>query len=74
MKKKIQKLFRSREDRILAGVCGGLADYFEIDSTLMRVLFVILAFAIGSSFWLYLILIFIMPLESRVKPRIKHKK
>ena len=37
-----RKLYRSRTDRKLAGVCGGLAQYFNADATLMRVLFVVL--------------------------------
>ena len=38
-----RKLYRSRTDRKLAGVCGGLAKYFNADATLIRVLFVVLA-------------------------------
>ena len=39
-----KKLFRSRTNRMLAGVCGGLAEYFNIDPTLMRVITIVLAF------------------------------
>lgn len=39
-----KKLFRSRINRMLAGVCGGLAEYFNIDPTLMRVITIVLAF------------------------------
>ncbi|MBQ5931685.1 MAG: PspC domain-containing protein [Tidjanibacter sp.] len=39
-----KKLFRSRHNRMLAGVCGGLAEYFNIDPTLMRVITIVLAF------------------------------
>ena len=37
-----KKLFRSRTNRMLAGVCGGLAEYFNIDPTMMRVITIIL--------------------------------
>ncbi|MBQ5807491.1 MAG: PspC domain-containing protein [Tidjanibacter sp.] len=37
-----KKLFRSRHNRMLAGVCGGLAEYFNIDPTMMRVITIIL--------------------------------
>ena len=37
-----KKLFRSRHNRMLAGVCGGLAEYFDIDPTMMRVITIIL--------------------------------
>lgn len=36
-----RRLVRSSEDRMIAGVCGGLAEYFEIDSTLIRVAYVV---------------------------------
>lgn len=38
-----RRLYRSRTDRMLAGVCGGLARYFNIDPTIVRILFVLLA-------------------------------
>ena len=39
----VKKLYRSSNDRMLAGVCGGLAEYFNIDPTVVRLLFVLLA-------------------------------
>jgi phage shock protein C len=44
-----RKLYRSRSDRKLAGVCGGLAQYFNLDATLIRVLFVVLALLGGPA-------------------------
>ena len=38
-----RKLYRSRSNRQVAGVCGGLAQYFNLDATLIRILFVVLA-------------------------------
>ena len=38
-----RKLYRSRNQRMVAGVCGGLAEYFNVDATLIRVLFLVLA-------------------------------
>lgn len=40
----MKKLYRSRKDRKIAGVCGGIAEYFNIDSTLVRLLAVITIF------------------------------
>ena len=40
-------LYRSRRNRVIAGVCAGLADYFNIDISLMRVLFFVAASASG---------------------------
>jgi phage shock protein C len=56
-------LYRSRTNRQLAGVCGGLAEYFNIDATLIRVLFVVLAVLGGSGLVIYLVLWIIVPRE-----------
>lgn len=65
-----KKLYRSLSDRKLAGICGGLGDYLEVDSTLVRVACVLLAFLSGGIGVLaYLVLIFVVPNEDRVVPR-----
>lgn len=56
-----KKLYRNREEAILAGVCSGLADYFEIDITLMRVILVILTIGGGSGLLIYIILWMVTP-------------
>ncbi|MFO7944686.1 MAG: PspC domain-containing protein [Anaerolineales bacterium] len=57
-----KKLYRSREDRMIAGVCGGMGEYFEVDPTLIRLLFVFGTFATGSGLlWVYLIMMIIVP-------------
>ena len=58
-----RKLYRSRTDRKLAGVCGGLAQYFNMDATLIRVLFVVLAVLGGSGLVIYLAMWIIVPNE-----------
>jgi phage shock protein C len=57
------RLARSRTDRIIAGVCGGLGQYLGVDATLVRLVFLILAFGTGGGFFLYLILWLVMPRE-----------
>uniref|UniRef100_A0A7C4M326 PspC domain-containing protein n=1 Tax=candidate division CPR3 bacterium TaxID=2268181 RepID=A0A7C4M326_UNCC3 len=60
--KKNKKLFRSTKDRFIAGVCGGLGEYFEVDSTLVRVVFVLLLIMGGfPGILTYIILWAIMP-------------
>lgn len=56
-----KKLTRSRDDRWLAGVCGGIAEYFDVDATLIRVLFILFSFAVGGGLIIYIILWIIMP-------------
>ena len=58
-----KKLYRSRKEKIIGGVCGGLGKYFDIDPVLIRVLFVFLTFFHGSGLILYLILLIIVPQE-----------
>ena len=56
-----RKLYRSKTNRQLAGVCGGLAEYFNLDATLIRVLFVLLAVLGGSGLLLYVAMWIIVP-------------
>jgi len=65
------KLYRSRKDRMLFGVCGGLAKYFGIDSSLMRIIMVLLALAGGVGVLMYFVMVIIVPLEgsSTAAPR-----
>ena len=58
-----KKLERSTTDKMLAGVAGGLAKYFNIDTVLVRVLFVIFALAGGPGLLVYIILWIVMPEE-----------
>jgi len=58
-----KRLYRSRSDRMIWGVCGGLAKYFDIDPTLVRIIFVLLALANGVGILAYIILAIVVPLE-----------
>lgn len=57
-----KRLTRSKE-KMIGGVCAGLANYFNIDPTIMRILFVVIAFAGGASLLAYLIMWIIVPME-----------
>lgn len=58
-----KKLYRSKNDQVIAGVCSGLANYFEIDPTIVRIIFVVLAFAGGTGVFIYLALLLIVPAQ-----------
>lgn len=60
-----RRLYRSEEDRMLAGICGGLAEYLDIDPTVIRVLFVV-AGMLGGGVFLYLAMWLIVPTRSKV--------
>jgi len=63
MEEPMKKLYRSRSDRRLAGVCGGLAAYFNIDATLIRLLFVLGLLFVGGTLLAYIILMIVIPEE-----------
>ena len=56
-----KKLVRSRKDRWIAGVCGGLAAYFGVDATVVRIAFLVASFFFGVGLLPYLILWLVMP-------------
>ena len=58
MEKKFQ---RDTNNKVIGGVCSGLANYFGIDAALLRVLFVIMFLCASAGFWLYIILWIVMP-------------
>jgi len=56
-----KKLYKSSTDKKLAGVCGGIAEYFNIDSTLVRLAWVLFSLLGGSGLLAYIIAAIIMP-------------
>lgn len=56
-----KKLYLSDTDKKLFGVCGGLAEYFGIDSTVIRLLWIIFVFVMGTGLLAYLVAALIMP-------------
>ncbi len=69
MQKK-KKLYRSQKEKMLGGVCGGIAQYFGIDPTLIRLIFVIIFFAEGAGFLAYVVAWIIIPEEpEEVSPK-----
>jgi phage shock protein C len=58
-----KRLFRSRKERILGGVSGGLGNYLNVDPVLIRVVWAILFFAAGAGFLAYILAWIIIPEE-----------
>ncbi len=63
MEESPKKLYRSRADRRIGGVCGGLANYFNIDATMVRLLFLLGLLFVGGTFFAYIILMIVIPEE-----------
>lgn len=58
-----KRLYRSRSERMISGVCGGLAQYLNLDPTLIRLLFVITAIFGGPGLIVYIVMLFVVPEE-----------
>ena len=59
----VRQLRRSRTNRSIAGICGGLSDYFGVDATVLRVVMFFMFFFGGMSLWVYIILWLLIPEE-----------
>lgn len=66
---KDKRLLRSRDNKMLFGVCGGVAEYLNIDPVIVRLLIVLLTLAHGSGLFIYLVLALIMPQEAEITPK-----
>jgi phage shock protein PspC (stress-responsive transcriptional regulator) len=56
-----KKFYRSRTNRMIAGICGGMAEHLDVDPSLVRLIAVALVLAGGLSIWVYLIAWIIVP-------------
>jgi phage shock protein C len=63
-----RRLTRSRHDKMIAGVCGGFAEYIELDPTIVRIIWLLLALLGGGGVLAYIIAWIVMPLEPEPAP------
>jgi len=61
-----EKLYRSTEDKKVAGVCGGLGEYFDIDPTIVRLLWLVFFFALGTGLLAYIVAWIIVPQKPKI--------
>ncbi|MBF7096549.1 PspC domain-containing protein [Alkalibacter mobilis] len=64
-----KRLFKSRKDKMVLGVCGGVAKYFGIDASVVRIIWAVTALVYGTGVLLYLIAAFILPYEDELYGR-----
>ena len=67
-----KKLCRSRDNRIIGGVCGGLGEYLGVDPTAIRLIYIILALWFGSGILAYIIFLILVPeepVDSTITPK-----
>jgi phage shock protein C len=63
-----RKLYRSQNEKMIGGVCGGIANYMDMDPTIVRLIFIILLLMGGNGFLIYIILLIVMPIEPTALP------
>lgn len=63
-----KRLYKSRRNRVIDGVCGGIGEYFDVDPTIVRILWVFLTFLGGSGLILYIVAMVIMPVNREDYP------
>ena len=61
-----KSLYKIEEGKKLCGVCGGIAEYFDIDPTIVRLLWILLIFCVGTGILAYLVAAIIMPKKSEI--------
>lgn len=61
MPKKVKRLYRSGKDKIIAGVCGGIGEYLEVDPVIIRLIWVLSVLGWGVGILLYIIAWIIIP-------------
>ncbi len=78
-----RRLYKSRRDKMIDGVCGGIAEYFEIDPTIVRILWVLITLAGGSGIFLYIAAMIVMPANPEhigfnqsqmIRPKFDHRR
>lgn len=59
----VKRLYRSKQERMLAGVCGGLGEYFNLDPIIIRAIFIAFGLIVGGGILIYIILWILIPEE-----------
>lgn len=62
-----KRLYKSEDDVMIAGVCGGIAEYCNIDPTIIRILWVVISLSCGVGIVLYIIMAIVVPKKSKIE-------
>lgn len=62
-----KRLYKIDDGKKICGVCGGIAEYFDIDPTIVRLLWTILVFCVGTGILAYFVAALVMPSKSEIK-------
>lgn len=61
-----KRLYKVQKDKKLCGVCAGIAEYFDIDPTIVRLLWIFLVFCVGTGILAYVVAAIIMPVKEEI--------
>lgn len=61
-----KRLYRNTDNKVISGVCSGLGEYFNLDPTIVRIIFLILFFGFGTGVLIYIILWIVMPEKTKM--------
>lgn len=72
---KHKRLYRSRTDKVFAGICGGAGQYFEIDPVVIRLIWLLIVIFTGivPGLLAYCIAVYIVPLETSIRASVSHE-
>jgi phage shock protein PspC (stress-responsive transcriptional regulator) len=59
--RRVKKLYRQPKNKIIAGVCTGLGEYFDIDPVILRIAFLVTFFMMSAGFWIYIVIWIVAP-------------
>lgn len=62
-----KRLYKIEDGKKVSGVCGGIAEYFDVDPTLIRLVWVLFTACVGSGILAYIVMAIIMPKKSEIK-------
>ena len=66
----MKKMYKSNTNKMICGVCGGMAEYFDMDATVMRLLWVLISLFAGCGILVYIICAFIFPTQEQVQDEV----
>lgn len=61
MTSEVKRLYRSKKEKMVGGVCGGLGEFFQVDPIIFRLIFLMLLFGVGSGALIYIVMMLIIP-------------
>lgn len=69
-----KRLYRSKSERMISDVCGGIGVYFDVDPTIIRLAWIIASFCAGGGIFAYIIALIVIPSEKKIREQSEQNK